>query len=342
MRKWWTTGLLLLGMVAQCQQWQLLDSSQSGVSFRGLSVVNSQTAWVSGSKGTIGKTLDGGNSWTWLHPKGMQQRDFRDIEAFSDKIAVAMAIDSPGIIIKTTDGGQSWKTVYRSDVSGIFLDAMDFFGPIGYCVGDPIEGKFWLLQTINGGNSWQLLTDNNRPQALPGEACFAASGTNLLVAPDTSNGPVVVFVSGGQKSRLHMLSAFGKTALPLPLQSGSTSTGANSIAYSNNGMLVAGGDFSHPTRSDSSFTVISFSNPAPKPAAAPAYTSCIAITPQQHMLASGMGGVWFAAYAHTEKGNAWQAWKSLCTATMHVLRTAPDASVAFSAGSQGKIGKIVW
>src|SRR6201747_2216138 len=70
------------------QQINYIDSSQHGVSFRGLSVVNDSTLWVSGSKGTVGKSLNGGKIFEWMKPKGFENRDFRDIEAFDSKTAI--------------------------------------------------------------------------------------------------------------------------------------------------------------------------------------------------------------------------------------------------------------
>ena len=48
-------------------------------SLRGLSVVDDQVVWASGSNGTVGKSLDGGNTWDWMVVKGFKTTDFRDI-----------------------------------------------------------------------------------------------------------------------------------------------------------------------------------------------------------------------------------------------------------------------
>lgn len=335
-------ALLLMASQVQAQRWQWLDSSQTGVSFRGLSVVNDTLVWVSGSKGTIGKTTNGGRSWKWYHPKGLEKRDFRDIHAFSDKEAIALAVDSPGLIIKTYDGGATWKTVYRSRQKGIFLDAFDFYGQRGYCVGDPINGKFWLLQSTNAGNSWQLLTDNNRPDALPGEACFAASGSNLLLVPDTSEGPAIMFVTGGSASRMHLLTPMGKKALDLPLQKGKATTGANSMAYSANGLLIAGGDFNEPARADSTVMMFTFNGTKPTMAKGVAYKSCIATNPEQTLVACGILGVWMAQYKGSDQVVAWENWRSIISTPLHVVQCATQTNVAFAAGPKGRIGKLSW
>ena len=39
-------------------------------SFRGLSVVDDNTVWVSGSTGTVGRSWDGGQTWKWIVVRG--------------------------------------------------------------------------------------------------------------------------------------------------------------------------------------------------------------------------------------------------------------------------------
>src|SRR6476660_4572127 len=96
------------------------------ISLRGLSVVNDQVVWVSGSNGTVGRSTNGGKDWKWLRVKGFEQSDFRDIEAFDAATALIMAVSKPGepaYILRTTDAGDSWKVVYENKTPGMFLDA---------------------------------------------------------------------------------------------------------------------------------------------------------------------------------------------------------------------------
>src|SRR5882757_10065166 len=82
-------------------------TSGTKTSLRVLSVVNDKVIWVSGSAGTVGKSLDGGETWKWLTVKGYERPDFRDIGTFDEKTAVMMSIDSPAYILRTTDGGEN-------------------------------------------------------------------------------------------------------------------------------------------------------------------------------------------------------------------------------------------
>jgi photosystem II stability/assembly factor-like uncharacterized protein len=137
-------ALLIVSSTVIAQQVQLL-AEKLPASFRGLSVVSDDVIWVGGSKGTVGRSVDGGKTWTWNTVKGFEKREFRDIEAFDEKTALVLAIAEPAHILRTIDGGVTWTTVYENKTKGMFLDAMDFFDNLnGTVIGDPVAGKFFI------------------------------------------------------------------------------------------------------------------------------------------------------------------------------------------------------
>jgi hypothetical protein len=99
--------------------------SSSAQSYRGLSIVNDNMAWLSGMHGTILKTADGGKSWDTIRPAGFSKKDFRDIHAWDKKHAVVMSSGDTGVVLETYDAGQTWKLIYSDSAEGSFLDAMD-------------------------------------------------------------------------------------------------------------------------------------------------------------------------------------------------------------------------
>src|ERR1700733_8323618 len=107
-------------LFAQSPVMEVLTSGTKS-SLRGLSVVNDNIAWVSGSNGTVGKTNNGGRTWKWITVNGFEKSEFRDIEAFDATTAVIMAVAEPGYILKTQDGGDTWKVVYENKTKGMFL-----------------------------------------------------------------------------------------------------------------------------------------------------------------------------------------------------------------------------
>jgi len=141
----------------QAQKIVALDSN-GHISLRGLSVVNDKVIWASGSDGSIAISTNGGKSFTWKTVKGFEKTDFRDIEAFDKKTAVIMGVGSPAYILRTDDAGNTWKKVYENNDTSMFLDAMEFWNDMsGIVIGDPIEGKFFIGRTFDGGKTWQTI-----------------------------------------------------------------------------------------------------------------------------------------------------------------------------------------
>ena len=327
------TGKIL---AAQLPQVEVLTSG-TRTSIRGLSVVNDNVVWASGSNGTIGKTTNGGKTWKWLTVKGFEKNDFRDIEAFDASTAVIMAVADPAYILKTTDGGDTWKVVYENKTKGMFLDAMEFWNEqAGIVIGDPIDGKFFVARTFDGGSTWQEIPMDKRPVADSGEACFAASGTNVRALDKDE----AVFVSGGTTSRL-----FSKNKTKtLPIIQGKETTGANSIAVwdklklkGGKRMIVVGGDFNADSSDHKNcFYTNDGGNTWNAPNNPPhGYRSCVEYFSKTEIFACGINGVDYSL-------DGGKNWKWISKEGFHVCRVSKLGAAVYLAGGNGKIGKIVW
>src|SRR5881275_2938915 len=90
--------LLFFFFSAKAQQIKILTDS-SKISLRGLSVVNDNVIWASGSSGKVARSIDGGKNFEWITVKGYEQRDFRDIEAFDANTALIMAVAEPAVML---------------------------------------------------------------------------------------------------------------------------------------------------------------------------------------------------------------------------------------------------
>jgi len=216
-------------------------------SIRGLCVVNDNIAWVSGSKGYIALTTNGGKTWAWQQVKDYETADFRGIKAFSAKEAIIIASGTPALVLKTTDGGLSWNLKYKNTDTACFLDAVSFITSAhGFVLGDPINNKFLMLETINGGETWNTYV--NTPSALTGEAAFAASNTCINIT--TANTKFIL--TGGLYSEVIISKQNSEWAYHhIPIFKGKSSKGAFSIAINNNNLVIVGGDYQHDTYSDS-------------------------------------------------------------------------------------------
>jgi photosystem II stability/assembly factor-like uncharacterized protein len=322
--------LVFFQSVTLSQTIKILTSGEK-TSISGLSVVSDKITWVSGSNGMVGESLDGGETWKWLPVKDFEKTDFRDIEAFDATTAVIMGIADPAYILKTVDAGKTWKVVYENKIKGMFLDAMEFWNEqSGIVIGDPIDNKFFVARTFDGGNTWQDIPKQNYPLADSGEACFASSGTNIRVlAKDEA-----CFVSGGLRSRLFIKDK----RIDLPILQGKESTGANSIAVKNKKtLIVVGGDFTKPNAADKNCFI---TNDGCKtwmtPAIAPhGYRSCVEYLGKNNWICCGLNGVDYS------KDNG-KTWILISTESFHVCRKAKDGKSVFFAGVDGKIGKLIF
>lgn len=320
---------ILLCFSASAQSIRLLTEKQN-ISLRGLSAVSAKTIWVSGSNGTVGKSLDSGNTWHWMTIKGFEKADFRDIEAFDETSAVIMGIGEPAYILRTADGGQNWKVVYENKTKGMFLDAMEFWNLMsGIVVGDPVNGKIFIARTFDGGINWREIPAANYPTPDTGEAMFASSGTNVRKLTKQE----AVFVTGGSRSRLFIRNK----KIDLPIVQGKESAGANSIAVKNKKtMIIVGGDF---TAKDSAIKncVITkdggntFIFPSIPPHG---YRSCVEYLGKTKWLSCGLNGVDFS----DDDGNTWRL---LTGEGFHVCRRAKEGKAVFLAGSNGRIAKLI-
>jgi hypothetical protein len=320
--------LMLVCINTHAQQIKILHTATK-TSIRGLSVVNDRIIWVSGNDGMVGKSLDSGHTWKWVQVKGFEKTDFRDIEAFDESIAIIMGVGEPAYILRTIDGGENWKTVYENKTKGMFLDAMEFWNEqSGIVIGDPINGKFFIIRTFNGGNTWQNIPEKNYPVADSGEACFAASGTNIRKFGNDA----ACFVSGGVHSRLFIKDR----KFNLPIVQGKETTGANSIAIKNKKtFIVVGGDFNTPDSTGKNCVIThDGGNTWQYPLTPPnGYRSCVEYIEKQQWISCGLNGVDIS----NDDGNTW---KWISTESFNVCRKAKNGKSVFLAGGKGNIRKL--
>ena len=334
MKKWIALYLLSYAICPlQAQQVKLLTTGNK-TSLRGLSVVSDKVIWASGSKGKVARSVDSGKTFTWITVPGFEQRDFRDIEAFDAVTAIVIAIDTPATILKTIDGGAHWKTVYENRQPGMFIDAMEFWNEqSGIVIGDPIDGKFFIARSFDGGDTWHATSPDKLPAAADGEACFASSGTNVR----SLNLGEACFISGGTRSRF-----FWKGApIDLPIIQGGNSTGANSIAVRDHAkrknskyFVVVGGDFTRDTSTEKNCVITkdggaTWISPIVPPHG---YRSCVEFISNTKMITCGTSGVDIS----TDGGMRWQ---NISNEGFHVCRKAKKGTAVFLAGN-GKIAKL--
>jgi photosystem II stability/assembly factor-like uncharacterized protein len=227
--------------------WELSPTG-SDARLRGLAAVSRRVAWTSGSEGTVLRTVDGGRSWQDVSPPDTAELQFRDIEAFDARHAVALSIGEgeDSRIYVTSDGGRTWTLAFRNDDPAAFYDCAAFFDRRrGLALSDPVGGTFRIAATEDGGRTWEVLDDARMPPALAGEFAFAASGTCLV----TSGPRDAWFATGGvDPARVFHSRDGGRSwsVVATPVLGG-PSAGIYSLAFRSPWRgLAVGGDFALP------------------------------------------------------------------------------------------------
>ncbi|GHE44017.1 oxidoreductase [Streptosporangium violaceochromogenes] len=230
---------------ASSLKWELKPTG-SAARFRGLAPVNRDVVWAAGTLGTVLRTLDGGRSWQNVSPPNVADLQFRDVEAFDARNALILSIGegSASRVYRTEDGGHTWTETFRSDEPTSFYDCMSFFDrKHGLAMSDPVGGKFRVISTDDGGRTWRVLPSDGMPDALPGEAAFAASGQCLV-----TSGGRDVWLSSGSAARSRIFHSRDRghtwtvTDTPIPAVDPTKGVFAMAFRTPRQGIAV-GGDF---------------------------------------------------------------------------------------------------
>jgi photosystem II stability/assembly factor-like uncharacterized protein len=227
-----------------------LKPTNSTQQFRGLSPVSKDVVWISGTDSTVLLTTNGGTTWSnvspTLAPENSTTFQFRDIEAFSHKSAVVLSIGEGNAsrIYRTVDGGKNWKPTFINVEPTAFYDCMAFENRNhGLAMSDPVDGKFRLIETWDGGATWNIVPSEGIPAALTGEFGFAASGTCIEAAA----GRWYVASGGVDPGRIFRSDDGHKWKVANSSIAGGAAAGVFSVRFRDrkNGIAV-GGDYEKP------------------------------------------------------------------------------------------------
>jgi len=328
---------MLLALAGVCEAQWIRQNVDTTASFRGLSVVDQNVVWASGTGGTVIKTTDGGKTWKIMTVPGAEKLDFRDIEAFDSKTAWILSIGNgdSSRIYRTDDGGNTWKLEFKNLDPKAFYDAMACWDS-GVCIAmsDPVDGEFRLRSVTRvppGNASWNPVV-GTMPPAKDGEAAFAGSGTCIITQGEMN----AFLVSGGNAARVFRSENRGRswTAFDTPIIHGTSGSGIFSIAMhdAKNGVIV-GGNYEKPNEISNN---IAFTKDGGKTwslaSGLSGYRSGVAYIDRKTIIAVGTNGTDISA-------DGGKTWKKAGDENLNAV-AAKGARAVWAVGAKGLVAKM--
>ncbi|MEU1486503.1 oxidoreductase [Streptomyces sp. NPDC005752] len=316
-----------------------LTATGTNARFRGLAAVDHDAAWVAGAGGTVLRTTDGGRHWRDVSPAGAAGLEFRDIEAFDRRRAVALSIGEgeASRVFRTGDGGTTWSESFRNTDVRAFYDCLTFFDHRhGLAMSDPVDGRFRILSTSDGGRSWRVLPAAGMPEAQPGEAGFAASGQCLV-----SSGTRDVWLATGGAATARVLHSGDRglnwTQAASRVPAGDPARGVFGLAFRDRTHGIAvGGDYRADQASPEAAAVTGDGGRSWRSADAPppAYRSGVAWLPHSRWSALAVGP---SGTDVTRNGG--RTWRTVDTGSYDSVDCASDGG-CWAAGEKGRVARL--
>lgn len=322
--------------------WQPVATGASA-SLRGICVPDEKEVWISGSGGFCARSTDNGVSWQNMKIPGADSLDFRDIRVFPGGIVYLLSAGGGGFsrIYKSVDNGNSWTLQFQNPHRQGFFSAMAFWdAETGLAFSDPVDGKFVIIKTEDGGKNWREIDPAAIPPAKEGEYAFAASGTCLI----TRGKNKAWFGSGGAAARVFRTTDRGETwqVADTPVSCGNQSSGIFSLSFLNEQTGIAvGGDYRQPDSAKTNVAKTTDGGVTWHPVADShklAYRSCVTFLPppnSNYLIAVGRTGCDYSA----DDGETWHTFGKNGYYTMSF---AKSGLTGWAAGADGRVAKFCY
>jgi photosystem II stability/assembly factor-like uncharacterized protein len=344
-------ALVLLAIATTAPaQWQI-QNSHTTASLRGIHSLGAGVAWASGTQGTILHTTDDGVTWqACTTPPQAEKLDFRGIQAFDAQTAIVMSSGKADLsrLYKTTDACKTWKLLFTNPDKEGFWDALLFeTKKKGWLLGDPVNHRFVLLATFDGGLRWRPVNQSGLAETTGEGGAFAASNSLFIGRLPLVFGTAHGWLYQGnstctmglvQNHPQSCLDLFEFVKQRLPIAHDSDTAGIFSLAEWNGVDIAVGGDFKLP---DEAQDTAAFSLDGLHWSAAQTpphgYRSAVAYdAPHKTWITVGPNGTDIS----TDDGKNWRALKPTQEEPADPAQNWNALSLPFVVGPQGRIGKL--
>ncbi len=130
----------------------LVQARHDSITYEDIYFLNENIGWISGEKGLLFKTTEGGKHWS-KQQIADEESWIYSVHFFSEQsgIASGMRTNRPmKVFLKTDDGGNTWSSFEESVPEAFYTDITFLNKNEGYA-----GGLRYILHTGDGGNSWQ-------------------------------------------------------------------------------------------------------------------------------------------------------------------------------------------
>lgn len=235
---------------------------------------------------------------------------------------------------RTVNGGKSWKIVYQTSQKGIFFDGIDFWDKQnGLAFSDPIDGKFFILRTKDGGKTWIPVNSANIPAIQQNEAAFAASGTSLITVGRKN---AYICTGGGEFAQIYKTENQGENWLVVKtnMPAGKTSGLFGLRFWDDHYGIAVGGDYQEVIKSTPNVLLTSDGGKTwqDAPQTTPVgLKEGVAIYKQKTLIAVGPSGTCYSK-------DFGKSWMEIDKTPLHAISISGDG--VWAVGGNGNIFKL--
>lgn len=130
----------------------VVQSRHDSISYEDIYFLDKDTGWISGEKGLLFKTTDGGKNWSKQQITDKESWIYA-VHFFDEQNGLAVGIRPSRplkVFLKTNDGGKNWSSLEKGVLEAFYSDITFINKNEGYA-----GGLQYILHTGDGGNSWQ-------------------------------------------------------------------------------------------------------------------------------------------------------------------------------------------